>query len=62
MYEIGSFDEGFEARIILDVHVMELDAISPGEGLIEEVIDFLGGDVDDDGLVGGFGHELLAEV
>lgn len=36
--------------------------MGPGEGLVEEVVDFVGGDIDDDGLVGGISHQLLAEV
>lgn len=55
-------DEGFEAGIALDIHLVELDAVRPGEGPVEEVVDLLGRDVDDDGLMVGLRHQLLAEV
>lgn len=55
-YEIGSFDESLKARVVLDVHVMKLDTFGPRERLIKEVIDFLRGDIDDNGYVRSFGH------
>ena len=61
-YEIRSFDEGFEAGIVLDVHVVELDAVGPRVGLAEEVADLVGGDVHHDGLVRRLRHQLLAQV
>lgn len=61
-YEIGRFDKSFKAWIGLDVHLVKLNAVCPGEGHVEEMVDLLRGYVDDDGLVVSFGHELLAEV
>lgn len=61
-YEIRGFDECFESGIALDVELVKLDAVRPGKGPVEEVVDFLRGDVHHYCLVVGFRHELLAEV
>jgi hypothetical protein len=55
-YEISCFDESFKARIVLDVHLMKFDTVGPRKRFIKEMIDFFGGNIDDDGFVRCFGH------
>ena len=48
---------------MLDVESVELDSISPWEGIwLKEVLDLVIVDVESQNLVRGFSHELLTEV
>lgn len=56
IYKIAGFDESFKARIVLDIHVMELDTVSPRKRVMKEVIDFVGRYINNYGFVRSFGH------
>lgn len=61
--QICHLDEAFEARVVLDVDAVELDAAGPGEGLgLEEVPDLVVVDVEGEHLVRRLRHQLLAQM
>ena len=62
--QIWHLDEAFEARVVLDVQAVELDAIGPrvsARGL-EKVLDLVAVDIETQHLVRRLRHELFAEV
>ena len=62
-YKIRQPNEAFEARIVLNVEAVEVNAIRPGQRRrLEEVLDLVAIDIERQNLVLRLGHELLAEV
>lgn len=62
--QIWHLDEAFEARVVLDVEAVELNAIGPRvspRGL-EKVLDLVAVDIETQHLVRRLRHELFAEV
>ena len=61
-YQVGDLDEALEARVTLDVDLVELDAITPRLSWLQQVVDLVAVDVyRQDGML-RLPHELLAQM
>ena len=62
MYQVGDFDEAFEAGVALDVELVELNAVAPGLSWLQQVLDLVAIHVDGEHAVIRLPHQLVAQV
>ena len=61
-YQVGNFDETFEAGVALDVELVELNAVAPGLAWFQQVLDLVTIHIDGKHAVIRLPHQLVAQV
>ena len=61
-YQVGHLNEALEARVTLDVDLVELDAITPRLSWLQQVLDLVAVDIYRQDGVLRLPHELLAQM